>query len=146
MDAVAADLDRDGDLDLYFAHVAWQGREPQDKLLINDGKGTFTDETAMRLGPESDLTLDAAFADLDNDGDVDLAVGNAGSVRILTNDGTGRFANATAQALPTKIDGANITIEIADLDNDKRPDLFIGQIGLPGAPTASDHLLVNRTR
>ena len=141
-----ADVDRDGDLDLYFAHVGWQGREPQDKLLINDGKGKFADETASRIPQEADLTLDAAFADLDRDGDADLAVGNAGSLRILTNDGTGRFTDATSVALPATIDGVNITVEIADFDGDTRPDIFVGQIGMPGAPAAQDRLLLNRTR
>jgi hypothetical protein len=140
-----ADVDRDGDLDLYFAQVSWQGREPQDKLVINDGKGTFADETAARLPAEADLTLDAAFADFDGDGDADLVVGNAGSLKILTNDGTGRFADATAVALPGAIDGVNIAVEVADFDSDKRPDIFVGQIGQPNVP-AHDRLLLNRTR
>jgi hypothetical protein len=142
---VIADVDRDGDLDLYFAHVSWQGREPQDKLLINNGKGLFADESATRIPQDADLTLDAAFADLDDDGDPDLAVGNAGSLKILANDGTGRFTDATAAALPAPIDGVNITVEIADFDGDKRPDIFVGQIGMPGAPAARDRLLLNRT-
>jgi hypothetical protein len=114
--------------------------------LINNGKGEFADESATRIPQEADLTLDAAFADFDNDGDADLAVGNAGSLKILTNDGTGRFADATVAALPAGIDGVNITVEVADFDGDKRPDVFVGQIGLPGAPAARDRLLLNRTR
>lgn len=138
-----ADVDRDGDLDLYFAHVSWQGREPQDKLLINNGKGVFADESAARIPQDTDLTLDAAFADFDDDGDADLAVGNAGSLKILANDGTGRFTDAAA-ALPAPIDGVNITVEIADFDGDRHPDIFVGQIGQPNAP-AHDRLLLNRT-
>ncbi|MEZ6024101.1 MAG: FG-GAP-like repeat-containing protein [Hyphomonadaceae bacterium] len=47
-----ADVDGDGDLDLYFAHVGWQGRAPQD-LYINDGNGRFSDETAARVPAEA---------------------------------------------------------------------------------------------
>lgn len=138
-----ADVDRDGDLDLYFAHVSWQGRAPQDKLLINNGAGLFADESAGRIPQEADLTLDAAFADFDGDGDADLVVANAGSLRVLANDGTGRFSDVGLN-LAAPVDGVNITVEVADFDGDRRPDIFVGQIGMPNAPPARDRLLLNR--
>lgn len=129
-----ADVDGDGDVDLYFAHVSWQGRDGQDRLFINDGRGRFVDETASRLPAASDLTLDAKFADLDRDRDLDLVLGEGGQVRILANDGAGRFSDITATALPAEIAGVNIAIELADLNGDGRADLYVGQLSQPNAP------------
>ncbi len=140
-----ADVDRDGDLDLYFAHVSWQGREPQDRLYLNDGRGNFTDGTEGRIPAETELSLDAAFADLDADGDVDLVRGDEGAVRVFENDGRGHFAEVTAQTLQGDFTGANITVEVADFDGDRRPDIFVGQLNNQG-PAAFDRLYLNTTR
>ena len=139
------DVDGDGDLDLYFAHVSWQGRDAQDRLFINDGKGVFADETADRLGPEDGLTLDAKFADLDGDGDPDLVLGNGGSIQIYTNDGSGRFANVTQAALGDggNVSGTSITIELADFNGDTRPDIFVGQLAGSTDPSSFDRLFLS---
>jgi hypothetical protein len=138
-----ADVDADGDLDLYFAHVSWQGRQPQDRLYINDGRGHFSDGTADRLPADDLLSLDAKFADLDGDGDIDLVQGNQDNVRVYSNDGQGRFTDVTMQALGVDaLPGANISIELADFNGDRRPDLYIGQLG----QNASDRLFLNVTR
>jgi len=138
-----ADVDGDGDLDLYFSHVGWQGRAPQDRLYINDGHGTFSDGTAERIPAESDLTLDSAFADLDGDGDLDLVQGNGGVVRLFLNDGQGRFSDVTEQAFAAPITGGSIAVEVADFNGDGRPDIYIGQLSVGGGPPAQDHLLLN---
>lgn len=140
-----ADVDGDGDIDLYFSHVSWQGRDPQDRLYINDGGGRFTDGTAERIPAETELSLDAEFADFDGDGDLDLVQANAGSVRIFTNDGAGRFTDVTAQAISGTFAAANIAIEVADFNGDGKPDIFIGQLGGPGAQDVHDRLYFNRT-
>lgn len=129
-----ADVDGDGDLDLYFAHVSWQGRDGRDRLFINDGRGRFTDETQARLPTGDDLTLDAKFADLDRDRDLDLVLGEGGRIRVLANDGTGRFSDVTERALPAEISGVNIAIELADFNQDGRIDLYVGQLSQPDAP------------
>jgi hypothetical protein len=139
-----ADVDGDGDLDLYFAHVSWQGRAPQDHLYLNDGAGRFTNATSERLPTETLLSLDAEFADLDGDGDLDLVQGNAGSVRVYLNDGAGRFADVTAEAIGPDIPGLSISIEVADFDGNGRPDLYVGQLPAPGGAARSrDRLLLN---
>ncbi|HYD87487.1 MAG TPA: VCBS repeat-containing protein [Vitreimonas sp.] len=141
-----ADVDGDGDLDLYFAHVSWQGRAPQDRLYINDGRGRFADGTAERLPVETDLGLDAEFADFDGDGDLDAIIGNGGPIRILANDGAGRFADVTDEALGVDVAGVNIAIEVADFNGDGRPDFYVGQLGAPNAPPARDRLFLNVRR
>jgi len=139
------DVDRDGDLDLYFAHVSWQGREPQDRLYINNGQGHFADETAPRIGAENRLTLEAQFADLDGDGDVDLVQGNAGSVRVYTNDGAGRFTDVTERAFGRSGDiaGLSISVELADFNGDGQADIFVGQLANPNAPQSFDRLFLS---
>ena len=71
----AADYDNDGDVDLYFTTVygtASFGRKNHPVLHRNDGSWSFVDVTQEAglagLGP----TYQAAWADFDNDGDIDL--------------------------------------------------------------------------
>lgn len=139
-----ADVDGDGDLDLYFSHVAWQGREGQDRLLINQGS-RFVDETSTRIPVETDTTLVARFADLDGDGDLDLVRGGHGSVSVWLNDGTGVFADVSGTALPAPVGGTSIALALADFDADGRPDLYVGQLK-GGNPDESirDRLYLNR--
>jgi hypothetical protein len=142
-----ADVDGDGDLDLYFTHVSWQGREAQDRLYINDGAGRFSDATAERLPADDRLSLDAKFADLDGDRDLDLVQGNAGSVRVFLNDGLGRFTDVTTEALgPADIPGSSIAIELADFNGDGRIDLYVGQLANQNAPDSYDRLFLNTRR
>ncbi len=137
------DVDRDGDLDLYFAHVGWQGRAPQDQLFVNDGRGRFADETTKRIGAESNTTADARFADLDGDGDPDLVRVNLGPLEVLVNDGKGVFADATESALPAAIAGPGLAVEIADFDRDGVLDLYVGFLAGPkDDPNAFDRLLL----
>jgi len=141
-----ADVDRDGDLDLYFSHVGWQGREPQDRLLINDGRARFTDETADRIPVESGTTLTARFADLDGDGDLDLVRGEQGPLTVWANDGSGVFTDVSGSVLGSdRADGPNIALALADFDGDGRIDIYVGQLraGRPD-PGIRDRLLLNR--
>ena len=93
------DYDNDGDLDLFVANghvydnveqVDHASTYPQrNQLLDNDGLGRFVEN--MKAGPGFDLSQvsrGAAFGDIDNDGDVDIAVSNsAGPAVLLRNDG-----------------------------------------------------------
>ncbi len=139
------DVDGDGDLDLYFSHVGWQGRAPQDQLMINDGTGRFADETARRIPVEAGTTLTARFADLDADGDLDLVRGEAGPLTVWANDGTGVFADISDLVLPNRAEGVNIGLALADFDGDGRTDIYVGQLK-GGQPDEAirDRLLLNR--
>lgn len=141
----AVDIDGDGHLDLYFSHVAWQGRQGQDRLLINDGAGRFRDVTAERIPAETQTTLDARFADLNGDGHLDMVRANFGPVTIWLNDGQGRFRDVTGQVLGDAITGPNLAISLTDFDGDGRVDLYVGQLkGPQGGPEIRDRLLLNR--
>ncbi len=93
---LAGDFDGDADLDLFFANYGEQNR-----LLINNGAGEFTDGTGLEaqtttgLPAAEDLSNHAAAADVDGDGDLDILVANNGQNTLLINDGLGRFTDGT---------------------------------------------------
>jgi hypothetical protein len=78
-----ADVDGDGDLDLYMAAL-YEGR--RSFLYLNDGTGRFTDVTWLS-GTWTEDAWDADFADMDGDGDPDLVVASPEGVRLFRNDG-----------------------------------------------------------
>jgi hypothetical protein len=90
--AAFGDLDGDGDPDLYLVNSG-----APNILLINDGTGHFTDGTVAAGVGSTAIGRAARFADIDNDGDLDLYVVNNSSPNILfRNLGTGQFEDATA--------------------------------------------------
>ena len=96
------DYDNDGWQDLYVAATNYHQTFPElevsfmnargDALFRNDGRGGFVDVGAA-AGIAADLpTLGVAYADYDNDGDLDLVAGywNSG-YRLYENRGGGRW-------------------------------------------------------
>ncbi|MDA1265246.1 MAG: CRTAC1 family protein [Planctomycetota bacterium] len=84
----AADYDNDGDLDLFFTTVygtASFGRKNNPVLYRNDGDWTFTDVTKEEGLADLPPTYQAAWADFDRDGDLDLV--SAG--KLYRNTGAG---------------------------------------------------------
>jgi tetratricopeptide (TPR) repeat protein len=81
-DVALADVDLDGDLDLYVTSI-YRGRKSF--LYLNDGRGRFTSVT-WRAGVRVDNGWGCAFADIDGDGDPDLAVGSGSGMRLFRND------------------------------------------------------------
>jgi hypothetical protein len=140
----AADVDGDGDLDLFFAHVAWQGRAGQDRLALNDGTGRFVISDA--LPTEQGTTVDAAFVDLDGDGDLDLIRADLGPVTVWENDGEGRFSDATARHFAEPVAGPNVALEVADFDGDGVVDLYVGRLKAAGGgmPDVVDRLFLGK--
>lgn len=70
-----ADVDHDGDLDLFATNAFWGG--PWTNFLyLNNNDGTFTRDTAEIVGQDEGWSYGCAFGDFDRDGDLDLAVAN----------------------------------------------------------------------
>jgi MYXO-CTERM domain-containing protein len=125
----ACDFDEDGDLDLLLdnagGHIAGMGNISQ--LLVNDGKGKFTDDTANLVSNEPYADDNALkCADVNGDGHYDLLVASLEvPEKLLLNDGTGHFKFSPG-AFPDIID-PTLGIDVGDLDGDKKLDVITGQ-------------------
>ncbi|MBX9928138.1 MAG: VCBS repeat-containing protein [Gemmatimonadaceae bacterium] len=122
---VAADLDRDGKIDLFVPH-----RDGGRNLVFwNDGTGTFR-AAPVEIGPEHSSIRAAAVGDLDGDGVTDLVVGDMSTgLFVYRGEGSRRFAE------PTPIDAGRTVpsaLVIADLNKDGHADLVVGNDQLPG--------------
>jgi VCBS repeat protein len=133
------DIDGDGDLDIFFGNVAAfvENADNQNRLLINDGSGHFTDVTESRLPKDNDRSFGGVFHDIDSDGDLDIITGNVnggqfgGSTpfRVYLNDGKGKFIAGTKEVLPTSATGRGFDMEFADFNNDGTPDIYLSNRG-----------------
>jgi hypothetical protein len=111
------DIDRDKDLDVIVAN----GRHwpQQNFLLINQGRARFSIQ--RRLGEERSTSYATEVADLDGDGDLDIAVGNdMAPNRIFLNDGSGRFDPGTEFGEISSVR----SLTLADIDGDKDVDIL----------------------
>ncbi|MBL8751964.1 MAG: VCBS repeat-containing protein [Planctomycetes bacterium] len=125
--AAAGDVDGDGDVDLVLGSQSSNPSQRQDRLLRNDGTGTFTDLTSTSMPVLDNWTAGLHFADVDLDGDLDLLVahqylmlfGNRLGHSLLQNDGTGVFTDRSA-TLPSNdhVGRASLVIDV-DGDGDR---------------------------
>jgi hypothetical protein len=133
------DHDNDGDLDVFVCRGAWLydgGRHPN-SLLENKGDGTFVDVTfAAGLGDVHYPTSTCDWADYDNDGDLDLYVGNETSPKIqapnqlFRNEGDGTFFDVGERAGVTNL-GYTKGVTFGDYDADGHVDLYISNLHEP---------------
>lgn len=133
LNLLQADYDNDGDADILVLRGAWleqEGQHPK-SLLRNDGRGRFRDVTfEVGLGEVHYPTQTASWADYDNDGDLDLFVGNEGPpCQLFENDGQGRFIDVAARAGVQNMRLAKGVIW-GDYNADRWPDLYVSN--LPG--------------
>ncbi|MGE3171933.1 MAG: FG-GAP-like repeat-containing protein [Planctomycetota bacterium] len=131
----AADIDRDGDVDLFVGTRSRPGRYPESEgslLLRNDG-GRFVDATAA-LAPslqQAGMVTAATFADVDADGYPDLVVAAQWQpLRALRNDGGAALVDATTSWFAAQPSGQWQSLCAQDLDGDGDLDLIAGNLGL----------------
>ena len=138
LNAVQTDFDNDGFADVLVLRGGWFGADGlhPNSLLHNQGDGTFADVTEaaglLTLHP----TQTAAWADFDNDGWLDLFVGNESSAEehhpceLFRNQGDGTFVDVAAE-VGLDVDGFVKGVAWGDIDNDRQPDLYISRLGQP---------------
>jgi hypothetical protein len=127
---VVFDVDGDGDKDVVFANAF----ASQPSLLVNNGAGVFTNETATRLPALTLNSFGGGFGDVDNDGDLDLVLvdagpsafgGSGGLARLFLNTGPGVFVLAPPNRLNAvnKVGAQNA--QLLDVDNDFDLDVIV---------------------
>ncbi|MEO0340713.1 MAG: VCBS repeat-containing protein, partial [Bacteroidota bacterium] len=138
----ASDVDQDGDIDLVVGtrmKPSVYGVAVNTYLLINDGKGNFSDETT-NLAPELEqlgMVTDIQWIDIDNDKDEDLVVvGEWMPISVFENN-QGRLTLQQSSDLK-RSNGFWNTLEVVDLDNDGDMDLLLGNHGLNSRLKASE--------
>ncbi|HUH64682.1 MAG TPA: FG-GAP-like repeat-containing protein [Terracidiphilus sp.] len=117
----AGDFNKDGDLDLAITTAAGSV-----DISPGNGDGTFQGYTSVATGNGSN-PQSLAVADLDDDGNLDLAVAcyGANAVGVLLGNGDGTF-------LPIELYAAGaepISVTVGDLDLDGIPDLVVTNLG-----------------
>ena len=132
--AVAADFDRDGDLDLFVGSRSVPGKyplPPASRLLVNH-EGTFTDQT-VRLAPalrRTGLVTSALWSDVDQDGWLDLLVTHDwGPVKVFGNR-EGTLTDRTQEAGLKNFSGWWNGIAGRDIDGDGDIDYVATNFGL----------------
>lgn len=127
--AAFADYDNDGDLDLYIVnsstkHDTGTGN-PRNALYQNNGNSTFTDVTNEAGVGNPVWGMGAAFADYDNDGDLDLYVANYKANAFFRNEGSGSFIKFSSKAGSIGHVGFGSAVAWGDYDNDGYLDLYV---------------------
>ena len=140
MTSLFFDADNDKDLDLYVCsggvEFSQYSSDFLDRLYLNDGKGNFTlSDQKLPVKGSMHSTSTVISSDIDNDGDLDLFVGERivplkygvkCSGFILENDGNGNFTDVTeTKANNLKNIGMITDAIFNDLDADGDDDLLI---------------------
>jgi len=131
----AADIDGDGDMDLFVGGRLVPGKypvAPMSKILLNDGKGNFRDATTTeapvleRIG----MVTDAIWMDMNKDGQPDLIIaGEWMPIKVFINQ-KGKLTDASSEYIKFNSTGWWNKILAEDMDGDGDKDLIIGNCGL----------------
>lgn len=143
--AVFFDCDSDGDLDLYVTSggraFSKSSSALMDRLYLNDGTGQFTRSSNALPFTNYFSTSTVSAGDFDQDGDIDLFIGErfdpfyygeAGRGFLFQNDGKGKFTDVTESIAKELLEVGMITSSVwKDIDSDGDLDLILAGDWMP---------------
>jgi hypothetical protein len=154
------DADGDGWADLLVGTFHTEASKPCLFFRNQQGRFRYDDQQALQI---SSRATGVVFADLDNDGDLDLYIGSMPAAKesrlavrqgrtlaccsLLRNEGEARFTNISdgSAACPPEFGGRSVTV--LDYDGDGLLDMLVGEDpnpGYNGSPTKSSRLFRNK--
>jgi enediyne biosynthesis protein E4 len=139
-----ADVNGDGNIDIYVCGVDYLTMHGHNVLYINNGDGTFTDKTKQFGLEHAGYSTQALFFDYDGDGDLDMYLldhsthaqrslesrqqrpANPGTGDRLFRNDKNHFTDVTeAAGLHDGIDGYGLGVVASDFNNDGCPDIYV---------------------
>jgi hypothetical protein len=147
LNIIQGDYNNDGWVDVLVLRGGWlgkDGRHPH-SLLRNNGDNTFTDVTEEAGLLTRHPTQTAVWFDYNNDGLLDIFIGNetvpdSGAIdpcELFRNNGDGTFTECAAENGLAIVDWVKAVVT-GDFNNDGRPDLYLSSLVGPNHLVRND--------